>query len=155
MNFMNNSWSAARTRLFVLFASIFLVACASVETTKVEQKTTVSPECDNSAKYARSIGVLKAAGIPVDELEQYMTNPVVTSIPMRDIQNYSMFFKGNPNELYDSVLKLCAYSGWAALGAQLRGETPATIGGLKLTHQLQSIPTTASSSTSGVRRKTK
>lgn len=140
-NFMNNSWSAARTKLFVLFASIFLVACASVETVKVEQKPIVSPECDNSAKYARSIGVLKAAGIPVDELEQYMTNPVVTNIPMRDIQNFAMFFKGNPNELYDTVAKLCMYNGWTELGPQLRGDTPATIGGLRLTHQLKSIPT--------------
>src|SRR5690606_13577873 len=98
---MSNSWSAARTKLFVLFVSIVLVGCATNETVKVQQKTYVSPQCENSAKYARSIGVLKAAGIPVDELDQYMTNPVVTNIPMRDIQNFAMFFKGNPNELYD------------------------------------------------------
>jgi len=138
---MSNSWSAARTKLFVLFVSIVLVGCATNETVKVQQKPYVSPQCENSAKYARSIGVLKAAGIPVDELDQYMTNPVVTNIPMRDIQNFAMFFKGNPNELYDTVAKLCMHSGWTALGPQLRGNTPATIGGLRLTHQLKSIPT--------------
>ena len=75
---MSNSWSAARTKLFVLFVSIVLVGCATNETVKVQQKTYVSPQCENSAKYARSIGVLKAAGIPVDELDQYMTNPPST-----------------------------------------------------------------------------
>lgn len=138
---MRNYSIAARIKSCALLISVFLFGCASVqeEIKKEEQLPQLTSECDNSAKYARSIGTLKQAGIDVNELDQYMTNPVVTKIPMRDIQNFAMFFKGNPNQLYDTVASLCMYSGWSNLGNHLRGTTPAHIGGLKLATELKSL----------------
>jgi hypothetical protein len=125
-------------RSSVLFASLLISACSTIES--VEQKTQHSIECLNAAKYARSIGVLKEAGIPYSSIEEYMTNPVVTTMPMRTIQFYSIGFKGNPGELYESVLNICEKDTWVSLEKELKGKMKPPIGELKITTTIKELP---------------
>lgn len=99
----------------------------------------VSPECVNIAKYGRSVAVLRDAGIPSTSLEEYMTNPVVTTIPMRTIQFYVISRDITPGQAYSDLLLSCHKVGWTKLEKVLKDKTPAAVDGLKLTTELKSM----------------
>lgn len=98
---------------------------------------TVSPECVNIAKYGRSIAVLKEAGIPSTSLEEYMTNPTVTSIPMRTIQFYVIYKDLTPGQTYADLLLTCHKVGWTKLEPVLKEKTPVIVDKLKLSTELK------------------
>lgn len=115
-----------------------LFACQATVPLKQETNTEayIPTECNDAAKFARSMAILKASGISMISIEQYMTTPAVVSFPMRSIQFYVNNHKGNPAAVYSDMLQLCIKTGWHNLEKTLAVINPPPIDQLKLSRSL-------------------
>lgn len=131
MKFMKSFYHVAS-----ILSCALLISCSTQQTIEKEEIESIPVECNNAAKYGRSIAFLKEAGIPIASLEEYMTKPTIVTFPMKTIQAFVGVFDGNPNQTYDRILDVCALGGWVNLETNLKALIPEPTIGLKLSTTL-------------------
>jgi hypothetical protein len=75
--------------------------------------------CQQAAAYARTIAVLREAGINSLQLQEFVVTPKAVLFPTTQIQLRVYSQKTPPNVAYDEVHALCVANGWQNLRPQL------------------------------------
>lgn len=92
----------------ILIALFGLTGCVSTPPPKP-----IDPECNQLANYARGIAVLKQAGIPLKDVNNFTSTPVVATFPIQLVKEevYARNF-ANPAEAYVTYYELCTTAGY-------------------------------------------
>lgn len=142
--------------LGIFLTSIFLYGCSSTfnkqpdvepelpktfyasikEDTKSVKNSIISPDCINVAKYARSIAVLKEAGIPYTSLGDFIPNQQIKTDTIKVLQFYSLGYNGSPVQLYTDIMLTCHKVGIDNLESVIENKLPKASDSLKISPEL-------------------
>ena len=101
---------------------LVLAGCTSAPVVQPIIKLEVSSSneiCQQAAAYARTIAVLREAGINSLQLQEFVVTPKAVLFPTTQIQLRVYSQKTLPNVAYDEVYELCVANGWQNLRPQL------------------------------------
>lgn len=105
-----------RCNLLLIPIVIVLSGCAT-------QPFTGNSVCVQAAEYARTMAVLRDAGISPTQLDEYAVKTKLMLFPTGAIQRAVFTMGGTPDKAAVRVYKACTDNGWKSLPEKMRDQT--------------------------------
>lgn len=120
----------------ILLPLLLLTGCATMTQPPVDK------QCSQLATYARSVAVMKDAGVTILDINSFTSQPVVLTFPLQrlKVEVYNREFK-TPAETYSYFYNMCTTTGYDTMLDQLKQVDQAYSGEmLKMSGELTIAP---------------
>ncbi len=104
-------------KIVSLLALLLVSGCASVPVAK-----TVNSDCDNVAKFAKGIAMLKETGLSETQLEAHISQPTIQPFPITLIRKQIYADNLNHIQAYDTYYAKCEVVGYKQLLSMMEDE---------------------------------